>query len=131
MSIRHPRPQAARRIALVVMQQIDRRVDAVRPGLESLTETDLTPIVVGEIQALVVQRVIESAPEVQPHVEAFLEDRLGVADLVEGKLIALPKPEFERVLRRVFEEEEITLVVIGGVLGGLAGALQGALTFAL
>ncbi len=119
------------RIATVVLQQVADRTEAMRPGLEAITQAELTPDVVGRVQMLVVQRVIESAPEVQPDVEAFIEEQLGIAELVEEKLATLSKPDFERILRGVFEEDEVILVAIGGGLGGLVGALQGALTLAL
>ncbi len=123
--------EGGRRIAAVVLQQVDQRIETMRPGLEALTQAEVTPEVVSRVQALVVLRVIEAAPEVQPHVEAFVTERLGVAELVEQKLAALPKPEFERVLRGIFEEDEVTLIAIGAVLGGVVGSLQGALTLAL
>ena len=37
---------------------------------------------------------------------------------------ALPSAEFEGVLHPVFEEDELTLILVGTALGGLAGAGQ-------
>ena len=34
------------------------------------------------------------------------------------------KKEFERVLHPAFEEDELTLIVLGGVVGALVGILQ-------
>jgi len=36
----------------------------------------------------------------------------------------LSSAEFERVLHPVFEEDELTLILIGTALGGIAGAVQ-------
>ena len=38
----------------------------------------------------------------------------------------MPKSEFEHVLRGIFEEDEITLILLGGVLGGAIGCAQAA-----
>lgn len=42
----------------------------------------------------------------------------------------MSKPEFERLLRGIFEEDELTLIVIGGVLGGLVGLIQAGIVLA-
>ena len=34
---------------------------------------------------------------------------------------AMPSAKFERVLHPIFEEDELTLILVGAVLGGLAG----------
>lgn len=36
----------------------------------------------------------------------------------------LSPAEFQQVLRPIFQEDEFTLILAGGVLGGLAGLLQ-------
>ena len=43
----------------------------------------------------------------------------------------MPKEEFEHVLRGIFEEDEVTLIALGGVLGASIGALQAVLLVAL
>jgi uncharacterized membrane protein YheB (UPF0754 family) len=46
--------------------------------------------------------------------------------VVEERMAVMSKPEFERLLRGIFEEDELTLIIIGGVLGGAVGLFQGA-----
>lgn len=36
----------------------------------------------------------------------------------------LSPAEFQQVLRPIFQEDEFTLILAGGILGGLAGLLQ-------
>jgi hypothetical protein len=43
-------------------------------------------------------------------------------------LPALLQAEFEKVLHPIFEEDELTLVLVGGVLGLVVGYLQAAFT---
>jgi uncharacterized membrane protein YheB (UPF0754 family) len=90
----------------------------------------VTPAQMAAIKALVIKRLTEIAPRLQPDIEAVREHQLDIRNTVERRLAALSKPEFERLLRGVFQEDETTLVIVGGVLGGLVGALQGALVVA-
>ena len=60
-------------------------------------------------------------------VEAHLAASLRLEELIEDRLSSLDKLQFERMLRGIFEEDEIILIAIGGVLGGAMGALQGAI----
>jgi len=45
--------------------------------------------------------------------------------------VALPPAEFCDILHPVFEEDEIKLIVVGGVLGALGGAAQQLVTMQL
>lgn len=69
--------------------------------------------------------------EVRTEVEAVLTKQLDVAATIEQTLSTMPRHEFEHVLRGIFEEDEITLILLGGVLGGVIGALQAGLLVAL
>src|SRR5690606_18425115 len=91
-----------------------------------ITEEDLA-----RVKAIVVQRIAEKVPEVQPEIEDYLAGKLDVARTIEHKLGGLPKAEFERILRGVFEEDEITLILVGGFLGGAIGVLQASLVLGL
>lgn len=67
----------------------------------------------------------------RPDVEEVLTKQLAVAATIESALSSMPKVEFERVLRGIFEEDEATLILMGGVLGGAIGCAQAALLIAL
>jgi uncharacterized membrane protein YheB (UPF0754 family) len=116
---------AGTRIAQVVLARVSERVDAARPMVEMLTQTAVTDQQLAAVKMMVVARVSESVPELQPELEAYIEDRLQVAELVESKLRAMPKLEFERLLRGIFEQDEWILIAIGGALGAGVGLLQG------
>ncbi len=86
-----------------------------------------------KVAHLLTQRSGDLAASVRPLIEDHLSQTLHLDDLIEERLSGLDRLQFERMLRGIFEEDEVILVVIGGVLGGLVGALQGAmvLTFGL
>ncbi len=62
--------------------------------------------------------------------ETLLAKRLDIAATIERNLASMPKSEFEHVLRGIFEEDEITLIMLGGVLGGAIGCAQAAVLLA-
>ncbi len=117
--------EAGTKIARLVLTKVSERVDQAKPMVEMLTQTEITDEQLEAVKWMVVQRVGQAVPELQPEVEAYLEKRLGVAELVETKLSAMPKLEFERLLRGIFEQDEWILIVIGGALGASVGLLQG------
>lgn len=122
--------EAGTRIARVVLARVNERVDAARPMVEMLAQQEVTDQQLAAVKALVVARVGEAVPELQPALESYLEEQLGIAELVESKLKAMPKPEFERLLRGIFEQDEWILIAIGGALGAGVGVLQGLLVLA-
>jgi uncharacterized membrane protein YheB (UPF0754 family) len=117
--------EAGTRIAQVVLTKVSERVDAARPMVEMLTQTEVTDAQLASVKTMVVARVTESVPDLQPEIEAYLEEQLQVGELVESKLKAMPKLEFERLLRGIFEQDEWILIAIGGALGVGVGLLQG------
>ena len=85
---------------------------------------------IAAIKQLVLTRMMALTPKLRPEIEAVLERQLDIRNTVETRLAALSKPDFERLLRGVFEQDELTLIIVGGVLGGAVGALQAALLLA-
>ena len=117
--------EAGTKIARLVLTKVSERVEQAKPMVEMMVQTEVTDEQLEAVKWMVVQRVGQAVPELQPEVEAYLEKRLGVSDLVEPKLARMPKLEFERLLRGIFEQDEWILIVIGGALGAGVGLLQG------
>jgi uncharacterized membrane protein YheB (UPF0754 family) len=68
---------------------------------------------------------------VRGQIEDLLAKQLDVGATIESTLTSMPKEEFEHVLRGIFEEDETTLILMGGVLGGALGCVQAALLLAV
>lgn len=51
----------------------------------------------------------------------YLAATLGLREELACAMRALETAKFERVLHPIFEEDELTLIAVGGILGGLAG----------
>jgi len=123
--------EAGERIAKLVTEMVAERISERREAMGPMMPIEITDAHVEEIRELLIRRFTEQAPSVQPEIEKYLERKLDVAQTVESRLAALPKADFERILRGIFEEDELTLIVVGGVLGGLVGWLQGILVLSL
>ena len=123
--------EAGTRIARLVLEKVGQRVEAAKPMVEMMTQTTITDEQLEAVKWMVIQRVGEAAPEVQPEIEAYIEEQLQVGELVESKLKAMPKNEFERLLRGIFEQDEWILIAIGGALGAGVGLLQGMVILAI
>lgn len=54
----------------------------------------------------------------------YVDETLGLEKEMESKMRLMSSEEFEGVLHPIFEEDELTLIVVGGVLGMTAGFLQ-------
>ncbi|HLT15094.1 MAG TPA: DUF445 family protein [Acidimicrobiales bacterium] len=122
--------EAGTRIARLVLERVSERIDQQRPMLEMLAQQPITDEQVETVKALVVTRVTRQLPEVRAELDPYLRAQLGVARTVESRMAVMTKPELERLLRGIFEEDEVTLILIGGVLGGLVGVLQAGLVLA-
>jgi uncharacterized membrane protein YheB (UPF0754 family) len=123
--------EGGERIARMVLDRVQEQIEAQRGTLEVLTQTEITPAQIDEIQAMLVQRVQEAGPDIEPRIEEYVGRKLGVAGLVSGKLKALSKEEFEQMLRGLLEEDEWILVALGGALGLVIGLLQAAFVVAI
>lgn len=98
----------------------------VAPMVSMMTGgTDPTDEQLGTLVDTFLARALSLAPTVQPTIEAHLAETLRLEELIEERLGALDKAQFERMLRGIFEEDEWILVVVGGALGAAIGALQG------
>jgi len=69
-------------------------------------------------------RVRRELPNDVHRVHELTREALQLRPLMTEKMQELSSAEFERVLHPVFEEDELTLILIGTALGAIAGAVQ-------
>lgn len=101
--------------------------------------SDVARIAGVEDDAALRQRILFSlVPQLGPvlspvrgEIEDLLAKQLDVGATIESTLSSMPKEEFEHVLRGIFEEDEMTLILMGGVLGGALGCVQAGLLLAV
>jgi uncharacterized membrane protein YheB (UPF0754 family) len=122
--------RAGERIRQEVRDTIVERLRAEWGAVQAAVRVPVPPDLIDRAADLVMEHLGQMIPEVRPEFEAYLERKLDVDTLVETRLGTLSKMQFERVLRGIFEEDELTLILVGGFLGGAVGVLQAAIVLA-
>jgi uncharacterized membrane protein YheB (UPF0754 family) len=74
----------------------------------------------------VVARVLADLPGHLPLVYAYSDGALDLEATLREKMRGLSGEEFEGVLHPVFQEDELTLILVGALLGLVAGFAQAA-----
>jgi uncharacterized membrane protein YheB (UPF0754 family) len=72
----------------------------------------------------IAQKVMEKIPDVIDSSYAYSQEALDMERTIREKMKDLPPDEFEGVLHPAFEEDEIQLIILGGILGAIVGAIQ-------
>ncbi len=114
-----------------IMETVTTRIKGEVGKFKAMIPIEITDEMFDKAQAIVTRRLMEKMPEALPELEEYLADKMDVKNTVEDKLGNMPKDDFERVLRGIFEEDELTLILVGGVLGGAVGFLQGYLVLTI
>jgi uncharacterized membrane protein YheB (UPF0754 family) len=72
----------------------------------------------------IAQKTIEGLPGIIDLSYEYTQEALDVETTIRTKLQALPPEEFEGVLHPAFQEDELTLIIVGGMLGAIVGVIQ-------
>lgn len=72
----------------------------------------------------IAQKVIDRLPGIIDNSYQYTNEALDMENTVASKMMELSPTEFEGVLHPAFQEDEIQLILLGGILGGLVGVLQ-------
>ena len=78
----------------------------------------------------IVDMMYEAIPRCVPVTYDYQDEALQIQPTVRDRMSKLPGKDFERVLHPVFEQDEIKLIVVGGILGALTGVAQYYIAFA-
>lgn len=74
-------------------------------------------------------RNVASNPHDNKEIHEYVRQRLDIEDTLSCGLKRLSPQNFENLLHPVFQEDEIILIVVGGILGAIAGLFQTKMTF--
>ena len=69
-------------------------------------------------------RAVAAHPELHPDLHGYMTEALDIEATLSHRLKLLTPTEFEDLLHPVFQEDEFTLIAVGGVLGAVAGGVQ-------
>jgi|EP00970_Alexandrium_tamarense_P005701 uncharacterized membrane protein YheB (UPF0754 family) len=72
----------------------------------------------------VASQAVEKLPNHLHVLHPYVDKTLRLQSSLQGQMEKMTSAKFERVLHPIFEEDELTLIIAGGVLGFLAGLVQ-------
>lgn len=117
--------EASGRLTEIIAAQVSRSVEAYA-GLA----TPLVRFIVGSddyevIKRQITEAVVGAAPggPIQ-ELHAYADEALDIERTLRTRLQSLPPEQFEGLLRPVFQEDEIKLILVGAILGLLVGLFQ-------
>jgi len=115
------------RLATVAVQLVDGEVVRQSKVLEDFEPLRAIPVdeKIHLAKEAMRRELVTVVPRLRPRIEDYVEEKLNLAGLLNERLNELSKPEFERLLRGMFEQDEVMLIALGGVLGALIGMVQG------
>lgn len=70
------------------------------------------------------QKVIDNLPSIIDQSYEYSQMALDMETEIREKMSELPSKEFEGVLHPAFQEDELTLIFLGGLLGAFVGVIQ-------
>lgn len=93
-------------------------------GMKPFAVTAMGSREFSEMKEEIARKIAENLPVIMPHSYQYTTEALDMENTIREKMQQLSYPEFEGVLHPAFEEDEILLILIGGILGLIAGAIQ-------
>ena len=68
--------------------------------------------------------IANKLPGIMPHSYQYTTEALDVENTLRERMKQCTYAEFEGILHPAFEEDEMLLIMVGGILGLLAGVIQ-------
>ncbi|MPY97554.1 MAG: DUF445 domain-containing protein [Actinophytocola sp.] len=78
---------------------------------------------IGELKRAAAIKAMPRIPDTTRRATGYLTEAMGVAELIERGVLALPPEEYENLLRPAFEQDRWRLVIVGGIVGAVVGGL--------
>ena len=93
-------------------------------GLKPLAIAAMGSQQFSEMKEEIAQQIASELPFAMPHSYKYTTEALDMENTIRERMQKLSYAEFEGVLHPAFEEDEILLILVGGLLGLLAGCIQ-------
>ena len=93
-------------------------------GLKPLVITVIGSKQFSEMKEDIAHKIAENLPGIMPHSYEYTTEALDVENTLRERMKLCTYEEFEGILHPAFEEDEILLILVGGILGLCAGGIQ-------
>ncbi|MDW7691916.1 hypothetical protein R9C00_15765 [Flammeovirgaceae bacterium SG7u.111] len=118
------RGPGSKNLAELVKNHVDHVVDKIAGNARNLIDLVSGPEKMEVIKSIVFFRFRQELPISIRSIFKYAEDALNIRAVLSERMIALSPEEFESFLRPAFQEDELTLILVGALLGCLAGFAQ-------
>lgn len=119
----------APRTRAIIQRHFEELVDEAVGIIKPLTQAAMGPKGFADLKQDTGQKAIDISTQTLKD-PLFNQQRAKVVkEIMSERMKQLPSEEFQDLLRPCFQEDEIKLIIIGGILGALAGMGQLALIF--
>jgi uncharacterized membrane protein YheB (UPF0754 family) len=103
-----------------VASTIDAQVGYVRPVLT---------VAIGskryrDLRTVIVRKVLEKMPESMDEAKEYASNAIDLEQLIIEKMNALSDEQYESILRPIFKDDEMLMVMFGALLGFMVGEIQ-------
>ena len=119
----------AERTRAIIQRHFEELVDEASGIIKPFTQAALGPKAFAELKQETGQKAIDLSTQTLKYPLFNHQRALAVKEIMAERMKQLPSEEFQDLLRPCFQEDEIKLIIIGGILGALAGAGQLAFIF--
>ncbi len=119
----------AERTRAIIQRHFEELVDEASGIIKPLTQAALGPKAFAELKQETGQKAIDLSTQTLKDPLFNHQRALVVKEIMAERMKQLPSEEFQDLLRPCFQEDEIKLIIIGGILGALAGVGQLAFIF--
>ncbi len=116
--------QHAERTRALIRKHFEALVDDAAGLIKPLAQVAIGPKGFADIKKETGLKAIDISKETLSDPLFNRERAQAVQEIMAERMRALPSEDFQNLLRPCFQEDEIKLILIGGVLGALAGLAQ-------
>ena len=119
----------APRTRAIIQRHFEELVDEAVGLIKPLTQAAMGPKSFADLKQDTGQKAIDLSAQTLKDPLFNRQRALVVKEIMSERMKQLPSEEFQDLLRPCFQEDEIKLIIIGGILGALAGVGQLAFIF--
>lgn len=107
-----------------VFEQYEEMLTARFPAIKQMLESMLSAEQLDEFRTRLALSYTKLMPRIADALVQEAADQLDLRDILTHKVAALSKLRFELMIRGLFKQEELYLVIYGGLLGFVMGSVQ-------
>ncbi|TGL73961.1 DUF445 domain-containing protein [Leptospira yasudae] len=116
--------RASEEVFNLVVHAIERQMDTMASVIRPTLSLSFTSNKYNDTKERVIRKIMSNLKNFTTHIEDYVEKAIDLESTLSQKMKALPPVDFEDVLRTVFKEDELLLILVGAALGAIVGLGQ-------